>query len=371
MTDTRRRRSWHRAGSLAALAAFAVVASAQGCSSDPETTMGSSSSGTGGGAASSSATTSTTGTGGVGGSGGSTGGSGGISGLSTAADSPVVLDATPDPTGKTIYFTGVDPTGGPGVFSAPADGSAAVKTVKVGAPFAAPFGIAIGTDGNQLYIADPGATDPTSKKDLGIIFALPVGGGTPTALSGSELTEPRSLEITKEGGVDVIYFTGRDKTDGAVGVFKMPASGGAITVVAKGDPFRDPSGVAVASDGTLYVADTIASISQKANIIKVTKAGVASTFLQNLTVGYPCGVALSKDEKTLLISALDPVKKTDALLQVDLGTMVTSVFTTGIDTFSEAAGLHRAHDVNVYAWADSSASATGPNKGGGKVFVGK
>lgn len=376
MTDARRR-FWHRAGPLAAFAGLAVASAGQGCGGGGETTMGTG--GTGGTGGSSTTTTSTTtsttttstttttttttGTGGMGGGGGM-GGTGGVTGdVKPGADAHSALDATPDLDGTTIYFTAIDPIEGPGVFKAPADGSNLTPVkVAAGNPFVAPFGIAIGTDGNQLYVADPGAD---AGNDRGEIFVLPVGGGTPAALSGSADTVPRSLEIIKEGTIDVIYFTGNDKADGQPGVFKIPVTGGTVTAVAKGAPFVDPSGIAVAADGTTYVADTISSLSHTANIIKVDKNGTATTFLTDLKVGYPCGVALSQDEQTLLISALDKDKATDVLLQIDIGNgMSKDPVTMGIDTFYESAGLHRAKGKNVFAWADSSA---GPQ--GGRVFV--
>jgi hypothetical protein len=292
------------------------------------------------------------------------GGTGGVAGdVKPAADAHSALDATPDLDATTIYFTAIDSTVGPGVFKVPADGSNTTPVkVAAGDPFVAPFGIAIGTDGNQLYIADPGAD---AGGDHGEIFVLPIGGGTPSALAGSADMIPRSLEIIKEGTSDVIYFTGTDKADGQSGVFKIPVSGGAATAVAKGAPFVDPSGIAVAKDGTVYVADTISSLSHTANIVKVDKNGTATTFLSDLHVGYPAGVALSQDEGTLLISALDPDKGTDVLLQIDIGTaMSQNPVTANIDTFYESAGLHRAKAKNVFAWADSSA---GPN--GGRVFL--
>jgi len=138
-----------------------------------------------------------------------------------------------------------------------------------------------------------------------------------------------------------------------------------VTPVAKGKPFVDPSGIAVAADGTAYVADTIASGSRRAIIVKVDKNGMASSFFSDLPVGYPCGVALSLDEKTLIVSSLDPAKSTDVLVQIDVGTaMSKNPATNGIDTFSEPAGMHRAKAKNVFAWADSSA---GPSVG--RVFI--
>src|SRR5579859_4385547 len=62
-------------------------------------------------------------------------------------------DATPDPQGKTVYFTATS-VAGAGIFSVPADGGS-VKTVAVGAPVVMPRVIANSPDGKQLSTADP------------------------------------------------------------------------------------------------------------------------------------------------------------------------------------------------------------------------
>jgi sugar lactone lactonase YvrE len=206
-------------------------------------------------------------------------------------------------------------------------------------------------------------------KDGGVIFSLPVGGGTPTILSGTELTSARSVDLVQKGGADVLYFTGKDKTTGAPGVFTIPASGGAVTKVASGMPFNDPAGVAAASDGTVYVADTVAAATLHASIIKIAANGTASVLFPDLRVGYPAGLALSKDEKTLYVSSLDPVKLTDQLLEIDVSNgMMSGAVTAGINMNYEAAGIHRAHNFDIFAWADTKASPMGLT-GTGTVFV--
>jgi sugar lactone lactonase YvrE len=338
MRQVRLRLSWHRAGPLAAITALVIAGGAsQGC-------------GGGGGSSSSGSVVSPP----FG------------SSVAAAALGPIPLDATPDPTGTTIYFTGVDPVAGPGVFSVPADASNTTPVaVQVGPPFAAPFGIAISTDGKTLYVADSGATDTASNQDLGVIFSLPVGGGTPAILSGSALSEARSLEVQQVSDSDVVFYTGLDQTNGSPGVFKLPASGGAVTTVAEGSPFSDPCGIAIAADGTLYVTDTIASGSQTASVFKVDSTGAVTTFTTDLRVGYPAGIALSKDDKTLFVSSLDPLALTDQVLQLDVATMAPGTpFTMGINTFTEAAGLHRAKNADVFSWADSAAGTNG-----GTVFA--
>jgi hypothetical protein len=95
-----------------------------------------------------------------------------------------------------------------------------------------------------------------------------------------------------------------------------------------------------------------------ARILKLW-CGTPSVFVDGLAVGYPAGITLTMDESTLLVSALDPTKGTDAVVMVDLASSTQSLFTTGIDKFIEPAGLHRAKTKDVLAWADSTANSTG------------
>ena len=151
-------------------------------------------------------------------------------------------------------------------------------------------------------------------------------------------------------------------SDGSVGVFSIPASGGAVTTIASGAPFVDPSGITVSADGgTLFVVDTRAAGSGRAQVIKVV-GGVATVFLAAASVGYPAGVALVQDGSALLVSGLDPTSGTDAVWRYDATAATAPAgtpFTKGISGFSEPAGLHRAKNGDSYAWADSVANGTG------------
>jgi hypothetical protein len=92
------------------------------------------------------------------------------------------------------------------------------------------------------------------------------------------------------------------------------------------------------------------------------KGGTVTPIATGVRAGFPCGVALNADESSLLVSALDPIKRTDTVIIVDLANNGLSYFSDGIDTYLESAGLHRAKQGgNTFAWADSQAD-------GGKVF---
>jgi hypothetical protein len=294
-------------------------------------------------------------------------GGGGPLALTPVGDATLAFDATPDPAGGTIFFTAIDPTKGAGVFQVSASGTNLTPNeVTAGAPFVAPFGIATSTDGQTLYVADAGG-DSGNAFSNGVIYSLSSGGSTPAIVAGSKDVQARGLEILSDNGSDTIFFTGRDVTDNKPGVFKLPAAGGTVSVVAKGAPFIDPSGIALASDGTAYVIDTVASGGHTAQVFKVSTTGTVTpqpvTYPNStlpITVGFPAGVALSVDGTSIYISGRNPADLTDSLITIT-GATVTTLANPG---FVEGAGLHRAKNVNVFAWADSDG---GP--AGGRVSV--
>ena len=347
---------WHRAGSAAVFGALlAATATHPGCACGDDTSNA-------GSAASSSA-----GAGGSGGAGGNgAGGSGEFTVHEVANDATKFIspfDATPDPEGAIVYFTAVNLDGKAGVFTAPAVGGA-VSEVFVGDPFVSPFGIAISTDGTKLFVVDSGAQS-SDADDAGLIFVVTLLGGAPVVLSGGASTRPAGIEVHHENGQDQIYFTGTSKIDGKPGVFKISsngAAGGPTVVTTQG--FVDPSGIAIAEGGGLFVADTIAGANGSTSVLEVDVQGVATPFVTGLSVGYPTGVALTRDGATLLVSGLDPVTDTDVVslystLDPTRAERVAFPASIPVGTFFEPAGIHRAKNADVFAWAESKANGTG------------
>ena len=261
------------------------------------------------------------------------------------------FDATPDPDGNVFYFSAVDvASGDAGIFA----GCSSTTAIHVGDPLVAPLGIAVATDGAKLWVTDPGTEDDNGA--LGAVFTLGTSPGAPSVVSGTEGMVPRGLDVVGSATGDIVYFTGVDPSDGQPGLFMIKA--GVVSTVAKGAPFVDPSGVVAASNGTLYVSDTDGSGNRLGAIVQVSN-GTATSFVTNVGVGYPAGISITKDDSTVLLSGIDPSTSKDVVYLVDATTKAISTFNDTIGENLEAAGLHRAHNVDVYAWADLSAGSAG------------
>jgi sugar lactone lactonase YvrE len=264
-------------------------------------------------------------------------------------------DAVPNADGTVFYFTanGSPDSEAAGVYSVAATGGA-VTTLASGTPLASPFGIALGGDDATLYVSDPGSYGPAD--ETGQLFSLQTSGGTPTSIAGTLGTRPRSLHVQfgQAGQPDQIFFTGVDPNDGTPGLFQIPAGGGALTTIAKGDPFRDPSGVVVTKAGDAYVIDASGDEGGSARVLRV-QGGVATELVSGLGVGFPAGVAMPIDESAVLVSGIDPVTGFAIVYAVDVATKGIATFNKGIEGNLNSAGLHRARNKNVFSWADSTA----------------
>lgn len=369
MMGKRLKRFWYRAGPLAAGGALLAGAAIAGCGSDP-TTPATTTSGPGG---SNPTTTTSTNNGGAGGSGGSittstsTGGQVDLA-VVNSVDIHRPFDAIPSPSGAQAYFTAHGPNG-LGVYKASLDG-AAPKAVALyptapddpANPFAAPFGIELSTDGEQIFVADAAA----GSADLGAIYSMAVSGSAPKVIMGTDGTAPHSLAVVDVGGKDTIYFTGTEaKAGGLRGVFSVPAAGGNVTMISVGGMLKDPSGIAVAKNGDIYLVDSISSENGNGQILVIPTGGGPKVLLDNVRVGHPAGIALSLDEKSLYVSGFDPTSLTDRVTIVDI-TEKSSVaaFAKELGTYTEAAGLHRAKTANILTFVDSSGGTID-----GKVFL--
>ncbi len=272
------------------------------------------------------------------------------------------VDATPSPDGKEIYFIANSKVADEddigfsrqaAIYKVSAAGGPITK-LHQGEPLVAPFGITISNDGQTLFIADSGAVTSEERSD-GRVYTLGASGGAPSPLGGTDGLAPGGLEVMG----DSLYITGRK--DGRAGVFKTALTGGAVTPVAVGEAFTDPSGVAVSRGGDVYVVDSGSATHGQplASVVKVKADGSTEVVVSGLSVGHPAGIALTHDEKTIYVSGFDSTKGTDVVFAVNSATREIGEFTDSIADFTESAGLHRARNLDVFAWADSHANGTG------------
>jgi len=242
-----------------------------------------------------------------------------------------------------------------GVLLQPKDGSV-VKVLYSGDQLVNPFDIDVSLDEKTLYIADPAA----GADGEGALVTLPITGGEPTlALTGQR---PRSVTVGPDGAV---YFSGISAETAEPGVFLL--SGESASALLVGAPLVDPSGIAVKANGDVFVADTrlfdaesdgtTAPLNSEAGVVLIHE-GAASIFATGFATGYPAGIALTQDEKSLIVSGEGP-DRSDTVYILDTSnpkapaTVVTDSFSAFQDS---SAGLKRSHQGNTFIWASLAAN---------------
>jgi len=264
-------------------------------------------------------------------------------------------DATPSPDGARVYYTAFarDEAGddSAGVFATSSEPGGEIETLALGAPLAYPLSIATSLDGQRLFVADRAAGEAAA----GAVLGLDSVGGSPTILEGTADYRPGGLTVYRGDGSEQVLFSGYSPDTGRPGVFSVAASGGTVQRVADGELFHEPSGVVAAADGSLFVVDIA---DHAARVLRI-QGGQTELLVGPIGVGFPAGIALTRDERSLLVSGIDPVTRHDVVYVVNRANAALSQWTEVVGQFAEAAGLHRAHDADVFAWADSQANQSG------------
>ena len=259
------------------------------------------------------------------------------------------FDAVPSPDGGRFYFTALDAEGNGGVYTVPCAGGTATS---VATGFGSPVALATSVDGATIFVADLADLETG---EHGVISSVPAAGGTPSALGGTKGYEPRGLDVSAN---DTVWFTGTDPAAKAPGLFK--AAGGSVTAVKTGDPFSEPSGVAVNAAGdTAFVADVG---STSAQIFKVS-GGTVTSLASGLALGFPAGVTLSKNEQYLFASGIHRETGAAQVYRIKLADGSVDTFDMGIGANVEAGGLRRAKDVDRIVWVKPG-ECTAPGAGG-------
>jgi hypothetical protein len=271
--------------------------------------------------------------------------------LTQVTTAAMPLDAVPDPSGQNIYFTAFDSDGGPGVYKVAATGSNMTPTTLwLGDPFVMPMSIAVSSDGQTLFIADPGATTLGQTTSGDVLEMSAAGGAAPVVLNDGNA--PTSVFVQHEGAVDQLYFTGTDKTNGQPGVFRIPATGGAVTPLAEGAPYSSPEALTLLPDGGLLVVDMIGA--SGVGLFQLSN-GVSTLLVRGFNSGWPGGLVFSPFTNTVLVSAR--VNSPDGGVAVPTldptsGALDSLVFAN--TPLSDPGGLRRASAADVYTWVDTA-----------------
>lgn len=264
------------------------------------------------------------------------------------ADGWVPFDSVPSPDAQTIYFT-ANGSSGPAIYSVAATGGETTLLAN-GAPFAAPWGLSISSDGQTLYVADLGAEQSSEGN---AIFALPASGGTATRLEPTAGTHPNVPEVVSENGSDMLYYSGFDPADQQPAIFKLdPTQSAAPTVVFKGAPLAWPSGVAVTKAGVVYVMDMAAAGTDRGALYRIQEGKAEELATGIRTSGWIAGATLTLDDALLLVSTLHAEQGTAQVLTVNTASGELGLINKGISANTGAGGVHRAHQVNTFSWAD-------------------
>lgn len=207
----------------------------------------------------------------------------------------------------------------------------------------APFNIA--TNGkDKLYVADIGG-GPTGQ---GVIWEMGLTEGPMTPLA--EGFQPQGVATDKAGKV---FFTGKDKTTGEPGVFTLEG------LVVVGGLLQTPSGIDIADDGTIYVADPTAARNLEDEAIDGSGNGVvfkivngaASVLNAGFEGGYPTGLALAPDGKVVVSAYKDRGAQSAVYLIDPANPRSPSIVTAKLETTFASAGLHRSRATGTMAWS--------------------
>ncbi len=265
-------------------------------------------------------------------------------------DRPV--DAAPDADGAQFYVLTEDA----GLWAVPADGSS-VPTL-VDGTLRGGRGLLVSLDGTQVFVT---AQTESEGPQLHAIHLDGTGdvphpetlGLDPGGLTGE-------LALTRASHNEQLYFTGRRAgaavAEGAVYGF-APHGEPILLAVGFGGAF--PTAVEAASDRSLYVAAVDGDAGSlwyvPADVVLLDGAADPTTAAVRVFDGFrpgdPSGIALTADGATLLISSLS-AQGTSQVILYDTATGGSEVFDEVIGANHASGGVHRARDVNVFAWAD-------------------
>lgn len=187
--------------------------------------------------------------------------------------------------GKTVYVLAQDETSAYQIYSGSV--GSALSVVRTSQPLSYPVAIAVNRAGSQLYVLD--LAESGSAHPAGAIYRVTQNGEV-SVLPESTPSHPTGIALSHDDQQLYIVGTDGESPVDRAGVWRAPVAGGTTVAEFTGSPLSQPLGVAVASDGAIYVADAQGSSMGTGGIFRVSggKAFPLSTTPLRLT--YPAGL---------------------------------------------------------------------------------
>jgi sugar lactone lactonase YvrE len=211
------------------------------------------------------------------------------------------------------------------------------------ATLADPFGVAVAEDGT-VYVADAGdsnqirkiAPDGTVTTLAGGSEGFADGAGAQASfhtLSGLAIDSDGNLYVADTGNNRIRKVT----PEGVVSTIAGDGTAGYVDGAAAQARFNGPIGVAVDADGNVYVADTYND-----RIRKISTGGQVTTFPSNETFSTPCGVAVARDGSVFVADT-----GSNLLFKISKEGNVTNLAINHLD-LSRPVGIAITHDNVLY-----------------------
>jgi len=246
--------------------------------------------------------------------------------------------------------------------------SGAINGLATTATFYHPSAVAVAADGT-IYVADEG-NNLIRKITAGGMVSTLAGSGSAGLTDGTgtaaEFDAPSSIVVASDG---TVFVADEDNdcirkitTAGTVTTFAGSGLGGYVNGTGTAAQFSSPFGLAITSDGTIFVADTINN-----RIRKITPAGVVTTFAGSGALGggatdgigiaadfnFPTGIAVASDGSVYVAdTGNNKIRKISAAGEVTtLAGSGVSGYANGVGTaaqFNSPSGVTVATDGTVY-----------------------
>jgi len=160
-----------------------------------------------------------------------------------------------------------------------------VLTLKSGAPLVSPTGVAVDPRNEGIVVADADG----GVASAGAIFEIDKAGAVMTVSTGNLLQDPVDIEVESDGSLVVADI-------GAQAIFRISRSDGAQTQVAA---LNGAAAVAVGPDGSIYAGGT-----SPIQIIRIPAGGGAATVVAaDGDLASPTGIVVDADGKLAVLDA--------------------------------------------------------------------